>query len=264
MGDSVKVLIDWLSDDATKAWIVALATAIGAILAWVTKLKWAEEYKKAVEAKISLAETQIALLEKNAELSAELNEERAALAKSQIEFAEQKFRDLAEFTPGKMRGLLTDERQFYQEKIESLNKTLNELKQELLAKDNLISGLKEQAGLSAEELETLEIERENLFKKVSYLEDRLSDMAKYDEQLIKILEFMDRPDFSTETVQTAFRQFDTERDFILQKTKARFAKARAIEARRKREAEKATKERRIRSQGQRKNRSGMYQSRSLD
>lgn len=127
-------VVDWLSDDATKAWIVAVAPAIGAILAWATKLKWAEEYKKAIEAKMALAETQISLLEKNTELSEELNKERVTLAQEQVACADQKYRNFAQDIPETMRILFSDQKVFYEKRIESLNKTIDELNQALLAK----------------------------------------------------------------------------------------------------------------------------------
>ncbi|MGV0029400.1 hypothetical protein [Phormidesmis priestleyi] len=201
MNDSVKAVINLLTVDSTKALLVALFASVGSILAWAVKLKWAEEYKTVVEAKI-------ALVEKNAQLNAEL-------AKKQIEFAESQVKALAEFTPSKMKDHFAGIRQIEEERIAVLQQELEKAKQGIIEKERIISELKQQTDLKSEEMEKLGEVQAILRKEVAYLENQLSTLADREEQIVQILDFMDRPDFSMETVKSILSNFNAEKRWIL-------------------------------------------------
>lgn len=201
MDDSVKAFINLLIGDSARAWLVALFASVGSVLAWTAKLKWAEEYKTVVEARITL-------VEKNAQLSAEL-------AKKQIEFAENQVKALAEFAPSKMKDHFAGIRQIEEERIAVLQQELEKAKQGIIEKERIISELKQQTNSKSEEMEKLEEVQSILFKEVAYLENQLSNLAEREEQIVQILDFMDRPDFSMETVKSILSNFNAEKRWIL-------------------------------------------------
>ena len=206
MNNSIS-FIGWLSNDATKAWIVAVITAVGTILAWATKLKWAEEYKTVVEVKMSL-------VEKNAQLNAEL-------AKRQIEFAESQVKALAEFTPSKIKDHFAGIRQIEEERIAALQQELEKAKQEIIEKEQIISELKQQTELKSEEMEKLEGAQAVLCEKVKYLQNQLSTLTEREKGIVQILDFIDRPDFPMETIRSVLSNFDAKKRWILSEARER-------------------------------------------
>ncbi|MEO0704406.1 MAG: hypothetical protein AAF050_01945 [Cyanobacteria bacterium J06649_5] len=214
----MNAFITWLSEDSTKAWIVAITTSIGAILAWVTKLKWAEEYKTVVKAKMALADEQLSVVKKNAALADELN-------KKQIEFAENQVRSLAEFAPSKMQEHFSAIRQIERERIETLANELASAQQEISDKNRIIDQLQQQqTGLETTEIEKLQEAKNILNRKVEYLNKQLADLQGRDQEIIQILNFMERPEFPIDTIKEVLERFDSRKRWVLSETKERLEK----------------------------------------
>lgn len=225
MNDSVKALITWLSDEATKGWIVAVLTAVGAILAWATKLKWAEEYKTVVEAKMALIEEK---------------------AKRDIEYTEKKLKDYAQDLPNMMKENFATMKQIHEERIAKLEQELEKARQEINEKEQMIVKLQKQAITSIEEIAKLEEAKAVLANKVAYIREQLSTLAERDEQIIQILNFMNSPDFPIDAVDAVLQRFDSEKRWMLSEARENLKKAEAsrLAEKRKGYAEMKQKERR--------------------
>jgi len=139
--------MDWIN------YIITILSIIGAILAWVAKLKWSKEYTSAKEEIIRAKDEQIIIL------------------KERIE-------QYKEFSPIKLREFHTSVKEQLEEYNELLGEQLKSAKNEILIKENAISKLKKEGNIKSNEVNKLKKEKSILAKESNELEIELKNLRK--------------------------------------------------------------------------------------
>jgi predicted RNase H-like nuclease (RuvC/YqgF family) len=129
--------------------IAAIASGLAAVLAWVAKIRWSNEFAAAKDETIRAKE-------------------------AQIEFLEREIKGLQEMTPMKIREYFMSVKEQLEEYIDELNTKINELNGELLNKDGLIAELRESESENVEMIERLSHERNEMAELILGFE---SDLA---------------------------------------------------------------------------------------
>lgn len=158
--------------------IASLASAVAAVLAWVAKIRWADEYSKAKDETIKAKDTLIAV--KDAQLQTLItNKDEIIKAKDeQIKVLETEIRSLNELTPMKIREYFLSVREQMEEYNGLLKNQLDEAHEELNNKKKEIETLKQEGEKSYGEIEKLEAERQSIANAAKTLEDQLSTLRK--------------------------------------------------------------------------------------
>ncbi len=142
------------------ALITSLASAVAAILAWIAKIQWSDEYSKAKDETIKAKDTLIQV--KDAQLQTLItNKDEIIKAKEeQIRVLEREVKSLNELTPMKIREYFLSVREQMEEYNTVLKTQLDEAQKEISLRKNEIAELVYKGEKSAGEIEKLEKERQ--------------------------------------------------------------------------------------------------------
>jgi len=163
--------------------IASLASAVAAVLAWVAKIRWSDEYSKAKDETIKAKDALVEV--KNAQLQTLItNKDETIKAKEeQIKVLEREVKSLNDLTPMKIREYFLSVREQMEEYNTLLKNQLDEAHNELENKKNEIGELRQKGEKSASEIEKLEKERQSIAEAASALENQLTELQqKYESQ----------------------------------------------------------------------------------
>ena len=138
--------------------ITALVNAIAAVLAWIAKIRWSNEY-------------------------ADAKDETIRAKEAQIDFLEREIASLKELTPMKIREYFISTRKQLEEYNDSLQEKLDMANQELEDKQKAIENIRSSGDEKSQELSKLEAERNELADASKKLENQLKNLrAKYEDK----------------------------------------------------------------------------------
>ncbi|AFY69187.1 hypothetical protein Pse7367_0887 [Thalassoporum mexicanum PCC 7367] len=166
---------------------ITILSLLGAVLAWLAKLRWSEEFSTAKEAQISALREQIQTLKISQQELKELREAELSAVTSglegQISALERENQTLRDFTPMKVQ-------EYYLSTKEQLEKYIDQLKSEqqqtyldISTKEETISQLESERDDRIDRLGKLEQEKQQLKQKLDLLREMLLDMQILLEQL---------------------------------------------------------------------------------
>ena len=176
--------------------VASLASAVAAILAWIAKIRWSDEYSKAKDETIKAKDTLIQV--KDAQLQTLItNKDEIMKAKDeQIKVLEREVNSLNELTPMKIREYFLSVREQMEEYNNLLKKELDEAHKELSTKSEEIHNLKQEGEKNISEIEKLEEERQRIAEAVSTLEDQLKELQQRSDNQKEILIRMPKIDMN--------------------------------------------------------------------
>lgn len=183
--------------------VASLASAIAAILAWIAKIRWSDEYSKAKDETIKSKDTLIAVKDaqlqtlitnkdeiikakdtlisvKDAELQALLtNKDEIIKTKDeQIKVLEREIKSLNDLTPMKIREYFKSVKEQLEEYNGYLQKQVDEAKTEIVRKNEEISKLESTGNQKEDELERLRAERDKIESLSKSLEQEVQNLRQ--------------------------------------------------------------------------------------
>lgn len=151
--------------------LVTLASAVAAILAWVAKLRWSEEYAKAKDETIRAKGAQIELLERQVI-------ENAKEKDAQIEALKQRIEGLHELNSPKIREHYLSMKEQLEEHIHQLETDITSRKREIEEKEKEITLLNDSGKKNMSLIHELVAKRGNLENEIILLKNELENQHK--------------------------------------------------------------------------------------
>jgi len=140
--------------------IAALASIFSAILAWVAKIRWSDEFSAAKNAEVESMKTALSSVEKSSKAQLDIKDEHIKLLEKENSF-------LNIMTPEVLRKRFADANQGLIATISEMGEEVEELKTELKGKSDQIDSLRKVGEESSE--------KENLLKaQIKELEDKVN------------------------------------------------------------------------------------------
>jgi chromosome segregation ATPase len=158
--------------------ITSLASALAAVLAWIAKVRWADEYSKAKDETIKAKDAVIEIKEAQLQTLRTNMDEIIKAKDEQIKVLGLEIKSLSELTPMKIREYFLSVREQMEEYNSLLKKQLDDANKELGNKKKEIDTLRQEGEISAGEIEKLEVERENIASVAKALEEQISVLRK--------------------------------------------------------------------------------------
>lgn len=158
--------------------IASLASAVAAVLAWVAKIRWADEYSKAKDETIKAKDTLIEVKDAQLQTLITNKDEIIKTKEEQINVLEREVSSLKELTPMKIREYFLSVREQMEEYNTVLKNQLDEAHNELEIKEKEMEELKQKGEKSASEIEKLEKERQSIAEAASALECQLTELQR--------------------------------------------------------------------------------------
>lgn len=165
------------------ALVTSLASATAAVLAWIAKIRWADEYSKAKDETIKAKDMLIEVKEAQLQTLIINKNEIIKVKEEQIGVLEKQVKSLSELTPMKIREYFLSVREQMEEYNNLLKKELDDARNELESKSQEISNLKQEGEKNISEIEKLEEERQHIAEAANTLENQLSELRqRYERQ----------------------------------------------------------------------------------
>ena len=185
--------------------VASLASAVAAILAWVAKIRWSDEYSRAKDETIKAKDTLIEV--KDAQLQTLItNKDEIIKAKEeQIKVLEREVHSLNELTPMKIREYFLSVREQMEEYNTLLQAQLEAAHKELSLRKIEIAELLEKGEKSASEIEKLDKERQSIAEAAATLENQLSELQQKFENQKEILVRMPKIDVNIEGISESLK-----------------------------------------------------------
>lgn len=180
--------------------VIPVLTTIGAILAWLAKIRWSEEYRLATEKRIEVASERVAVAEA-----------RVAAADKHAEFLERELRAVAEFGPAKIREYIDSMRILDKQKIAELEALLDRTREEAKTKEMELQEMKETDASNREVLLDLEDYLRISTDQIKYLDERIQQLMKRDDEIASVQKIVDRPDFPIDVINAYLSALETKK-----------------------------------------------------
>lgn len=140
--------------------IGAIASALAAVLAWLAKIRWSNEFAKAKDATIAAKQSEVAAKE------------------AQITSLRSEIESLRNLTPMKIREYFTSVKAQLEEYNEELQRQLDDARTELDAKDAQIADLSKQGEVRTDAIRELNEEREALLRDAEELKAQIRGISQ--------------------------------------------------------------------------------------
>lgn len=141
--------------------IAAIASGLAAVLAWVAKIRWSNEFAAAKDETIRAKEAQM-----------NVKDERISDLKEKIEW-------LRQFNPQSIQENYISAINQLDEINSHLNREIEELKMEVANRDSLLSELSESKSEDQMRIENLTKERDNLRARIEILDEEADNFRSY-------------------------------------------------------------------------------------
>lgn len=181
----------------------SLASVIAAILAWIAKIRWSDEYSKAKDETIKAKDALLAIKEAQIQTVIMNKDEIIKAKEEQIKGLEREVQSLNELTPMKIREYFLSVRQQIEEYNDFLKNQLNDASKEIEKKSEEIEKLKSEGTQKTEAIMKLEEDRQEIAQAAASLETQIDTLRKKYESDDVVLMRMPRIDVSAITEMDA-------------------------------------------------------------
>jgi chromosome segregation ATPase len=166
---------------------ITILSLLGAVLAWLAKLRWSEEFSTAKEAQIDALREQIQTLKISQQELKELREAELSAITSglegQIGALERENQTLRDFTPMKVQEYYLSTKAQLENYIDQLKLEQKQTYLEISEKEETISQLESEREDSLDRLEKLAQDKQQLTQKLDLVREMLLDMPLLLDQL---------------------------------------------------------------------------------
>ena len=158
--------------------LASLASAIAAMLAWIAKIRWSDEYSKAKDETIKAKDTLIQVKDAQLQTLITNKDETIKAKEEQIKVLEREVKSLNELTPMKIREYFLSVREQMEEYNTLLKTQLDDAYKELSLRKVEIAELLDKGEKSASEIDKLEKERQHIAEAAATLEKQLTELQQ--------------------------------------------------------------------------------------
>lgn len=235
--------LEWIKPFSTI--LIPIVTSVAAILAWVAKIRWSNEYREVVDKQINAAgkaaEDRITIAKERADLAEKNAKDSIAQAEKHVEYLEKELKIYAELAPQKIREHFEAMGHLDRQRIINLQQLLDRAKEEIREKEKEIADLKHQARHSMERLDELQSSLAQTRKQEAFIEQQLHILSNRDEDLNTVMQVLNRPDFDMETVRVILERIESEKRWISSTARKALAQKQSERARQTRKAVEAAR-----------------------